>query len=333
MNARGETRATRARRGLKQLLWRAAPSLYRRAQAAPPREYSIGILSGPSPFALEPGAANPVLTRHQVSDIPATLVADPFMCRAGDQWYLFFEVVNHLTRKGEIGVAVSRDTMSWEYRGVVLAEPFHLSYPYVFEWQGEHYMVPEGSRGGAVTLYRAAQFPMRWTRAGTLLEGRRFADSSIFRHAEHWWLLTDAGADPKRPALHLYHSRDLFGPWQEHPASPVVRDDPHIARPGGRVILVDGSFVRFAQDGVPFYGSKVHALRITRLTPTEYAEEPATDGAVLAAGSEPWNRDGMHHIDAHRRSDGSWIACVDGFRLRDARDVQASSALSARTTA
>jgi beta-xylosidase len=311
-----------AKRRLKRLLWRSAPALYRRAQSTPPREYSIGILTGRSPFALERNAANPVLTRQQVSDIPAMLVADPFMCHTGGYWYLFFEVVNHLTRKGEIGVAVSRDAVSWEYRGIVLTEPFHLSYPYVFEWQGEHYMIPESSRGGTVSLYRATEFPLRWTPIAALLEGQRFADASIFRYEDEWWMFADAGRHPQRSALHLYHSKALLGPWQKHPANPIVSDDPHIARPAGRVIVVDGSVVRFAQDGVPVYGSKVHALRVTRLTSTEYAEEPASDRVVLAGGSDEWNRDGMHHIDAHQRPDGSWIACVDGFRLRDERKTR-----------
>jgi hypothetical protein len=192
-------------------------------------------------------------------------------------------------------------------------------------------MIPEGSRGGTVSLYRATEFPLRWTCAATLLEGRRFADASIFRHEGAWWMFADAGREPSRSALHLYHSKELLGPWQEHPANPIISDDPHISRPAGRVVFVEGSIVRFAQDGVPMYGSKVHALRVTCLTPTEYAEEPATDRIVLAGGSDDWNRDGMHHIDAHQRPDGSWIACVDGFRLSDERRtrMQARSTSSA----
>ena len=149
-------------RRVKHHLWRHAPKLYRRLQGPCPQEFSIGIAIGDSPFALrlQSSIRNPVLTRHDVTDVPAVMVADPFMCRDEDQgrWYLFFEVVNHLTGKGEIGLAVSRDAMVWEYQRIVLAEPFHLSYPYVFRWEGTYYMIPEGSRGGCVTLYRADEF-------------------------------------------------------------------------------------------------------------------------------------------------------------------------------
>ena len=86
--------------------------LYRRLQGPCPQEFSIGIAIGDSPFALRlrNSIRNPVLTRHDVTDVPAVMVADPFMCRDEEQgcWYLFFEVVNHLTGKGEIGLAVSQ---------------------------------------------------------------------------------------------------------------------------------------------------------------------------------------------------------------------------------
>ncbi len=115
------------------------------------------------------------------------------------------------------------------------------------------------------------------------------------------------------PVLRLYFADKPTGPWREHPSSPIREGDRHFARPGGRVVAVDGTPVRFTQDIYPVYGSSVSAFAITKLTRTEYQEERVGDGPVLAAGSGAWNRQGMHHIDAHRRADGSWIACVDGF--------------------
>jgi hypothetical protein len=37
---------------------------------------------------------------------------------------------------------VSRDAFSWTYQGVVLREQFHLSYPYVFRWNEEIFLIP-----------------------------------------------------------------------------------------------------------------------------------------------------------------------------------------------
>jgi hypothetical protein len=298
----------------KRLAWGAAPRFYRRTLAREARGFSIGIATGDSPFALQwRTIANPVLTKEHVTDVPASFVADPFMCRDGDQWYLFFEVLNHLTRKGEIGLAVSRDAIAWKYQCIVLAEPFHLSYPYVFRWDGAHYMIPEGAVDNAVCLYRAAEFPYRWVREAKLLTGARYADASIFFHGDRWWLFVDAGRDVTNPVLRLFFADRPTGPWREHPSSPLRQGDRHFSRPAGRVVVVDGQPVRFTQDIYPTYGRSVSAFAITTLTPTAYEEQRVGDRPVLAAGSEPWNSGGMHHIDAHRREDRSWLACVDGF--------------------
>jgi len=306
------------RKGAKHLVWRFARPVYRRMQRRAQQEFSIGIAIGDSPLALQLPASlmNPVLTRHHVTDVPATLVADPFMCQDNGRWYLFFEVVNGLTHKGEIGLAVSSDGMAWEYQRIVLVEPFHLSYPQVFEWKGAYYMIPEGSGGGSVRLYSDAKLPHEWQRVGNLLEGKRYADSSILFYRDKWWLFTDAGADPANPVLRLYFSDDLVGPWQEHPLSPV-RQDPHFTRPAGRIVVVDDTPIRFAQDIYPVYGSSVSAFAITNLTPTDYEERRLSDRPILAAGPALWNRHGMHHVDAHLRRDGSWIACVDGFHSNE----------------
>jgi hypothetical protein len=46
----------------------------------------------------------------------------------------------------------------------VLEEPHHLSYPFVFEQDGQIWMIPESGAARNVSLYRAVEFPHRWTR-------------------------------------------------------------------------------------------------------------------------------------------------------------------------
>src|SRR5258708_424155 len=135
--------------------------------------WSIGIYTGTSPLELRPasGVVNPILTRADVHDVPARFVADPFMMRRGGIWYMFFEVLNQATDRGEIGLATSSDGLGWTYQQIVLAESFHLSYPYVFQWQGETYMLPETLGAQAARLYRAETFPTRWSGVGSLVEG------------------------------------------------------------------------------------------------------------------------------------------------------------------
>ncbi len=93
--------------------------------------WSIGIYSGESLFNLTPpeGVVNPVLTSREVNDVSAAFVADPFMISVSGSWYMFFEVFNRETNKGDIGLAVSKAGFDWKYQQIILSEPFHLSYP------------------------------------------------------------------------------------------------------------------------------------------------------------------------------------------------------------
>ncbi len=298
------------------------------------RVYSIGILRGTSPLALAPppGLTNPVLSRESIPGSLATFVADPFMIRVDGSWYMFFEVKNwtNHSHKGEIAFATSRDCEHWRYQRVVLAEPFHLSYPYVFAWNGEHYMIPESTAASAVRLYRAAPFPDRWVHVTDLLKGPVFLDSSVFHREGRWWMLT--ATDGVRGTLRLFHAAELTGPWAEHPKSPVVASDPRIARPAGRVLSTPDRLLRFAQDCRTAYGAGVQAFEITRLTTTDYQERELAPSPLLTGSGHGWNRLGMHHVDAQQLEDGSWIACVDGWstQLRRLREIARWSAARLR---
>jgi hypothetical protein len=272
------------------------------------KKWSIALYSGPTPLDLSPvhGVPRPILTGDDVTDVPGHFVADPFLCFARGKWHLFFEVMNYQTVQGVIGLATSPDAHKWSYEQVVLIEPFHLSYPHVFEHAGDYYMTPETLGANAVRLYRGDPFPFHWTLVATLVD-RPLADPSVLHFGGRWWLFAGDGNN----ILRLYSAEELTGTWREHPKSPIVVDDPHRARPGGRVVAWDGRLFRMAQDCEPDYGLRVTATRIAELSPEGYAEDPA-GVEVVGPGKESWNKFGMHHVDAHMLPDGTWLACVDG---------------------
>ncbi len=281
------------------------------AREAKRAQWSINIWEGPSPLKLgpSPSRSNPVLSSRDVTDVRAEFVADPFMLQRDSKWYLFFEVMESRRQRGSIGVATSSDGQRWQYEKIVLREPFHLSYPYVFQKGSDFYMVPESSEAGSVRLYRAVRFPYEWVLERTLLSGLPYVDSSLFQYREKWWMFTST---PENSQLLLYFADALEGPWSQHPASPIVRRDPHIARPGGRVLVMGDRVLRFAQDDEPKYGIRVFAFEVTQLDETTYRETPVGDGPVVAASGSGWNRDRMHTVDAHSLAPDRWIASVDG---------------------
>jgi hypothetical protein len=275
--------------------------------------WSIGIYEGNSPldFTANKMSKNPVISRSDVTDVPAGFVADPFMLMVDRDWYMFFEVFNLKTQRGEIGLAKSPDGFTWTYQQIIIAEPFHLSYPYTFQWMNEYYLIPESFESNSIRLYQATKFPLEWSFVGNIMEGC-FLDSSVFRYGDKWWLFAETNPHHKFDTLRLYYADDLLGDWIEHPQSPIVKGNAHIARPGGRVIVMNDKIIRYTQDCSPNYGLQVRAFEIYELTITSYQEREVDRELGLAPSGVGWNSSGMHHIDPHLTVDGNWIACVDG---------------------
>ena len=276
-------------------------------------QWTIGIYRSDNPFHFNDlqGWINPLFRAEDVTDVPAKFVADPFLIKEGDTWNLFFEVYNNNTQQGDLSVATSRNTWIWEYQKVILDEPFHLSYPYVFRSDNDYYLIPESFEDNSIRLYKADKFPIKWSFVKILVEGRDYVDNSIVFYNEKWWLFSSVTSNDK---LYLHYADSLTGPWKEHPQSPIVVDDVHKARPSGRMLIYDGKLYRFTMDLKPPTGThQVMAYEITEITPTAYSELLAQEGPIVMPSGSGWNRDAMHQLDLVQVDEDSWIASVDGF--------------------
>mmetsp|Transcript_19140 Transcript_19140/g.49746 ORF Transcript_19140/g.49746 Transcript_19140/m.49746 type:complete len:881 (+) Transcript_19140:170-2812(+) len=305
-------------------------------------QWSIGIFKGPSPFALKPleelgnsspqavgqkgfTVANPALTCAQVSDVPASFVADPFLWPMQDGsglMYMFHEVKSLFHKRGVIGAAVSKDGgLTFQHLGVVLEEPWHLSYPHVFNHSGQMYMLPEGSTSRSLRLYRATNFPLGW-QAERVLINQPLIDASLLQPqpgGDGRWYLFASNRNQKSSKncreLEIWSSSSLKGQWQPHPGNPV-RSWRQASRMAGPPIVHNGHVYRFAQDCAYTYGHKVRSFQVTTLNATHYEEVEVPLGFEPAGlqGEAAWNGVRQHHLDAHTLPDGSWVAAMDGDR-------------------
>lgn len=275
--------------------------------------WTVGVYTGSSPFQLAPpaGVANPVIIPEDVTDIKATIVAHPFMVVTDSLYYMYFTIKNPDIGPGHggIGLAQSADGLNWDYRKIVVDADYDLAYPYVFQWEGEYYMIPEPHGVPSVPLYRATSFPDQWVYEGDLLSGEVLISSSVFRHDGMWWMFA---INSGNETLRLFYATQLKGQWTEHPQSPVVEKDLNTARPAGRPFMYEEELYRVGQDCAPTYGNKVHAFRITALSTTEYAEE-MVQKPIFARVPDSWIAQAAHHVDAHQLANGKWIAAVDGL--------------------
>lgn len=198
--------------------------------------------------------------------------ADPFVLRCDGGAVILGESLDAATRTGFIsGIAVDPHGRILGSRTVMRSQT-HLSYPYVFEHDGQWYLVPENAAERCIALYRAAEFPYRWVRVATLIDGIAACDSTIVRYDDRWWLFcTDRSRDPSLN-LFLFHAAQLTGPWISHVANPV-KTDVRSTRPAGMPFTVDGVLYRPAQDCAESYGAGITFNRVRKLTEGEYEEE------------------------------------------------------------
>ncbi len=269
--------------------------------------WSIGIVRGEKPFELNV-PTYPILRARDITDTAARFVADPFAVQEDGHWYLFFEIGSVSTHQGEIGLATSTDTTNWVYRQIVLDEPFHLSYPYVFKSNGVYYMIPESRAAKTIRLYRADPFPLHWTHIADLVQGD-YTDPSIVRYNNRWWLFACSGQNEN---MSVFYADELTGPWYAHAKNPVIANDRARARCGGRVREINGRLIRFAQDCLDRYGHRLLGFEVTALTPENYAEQPVAEHPLLEPDGSGWNAFRMHQLDLYQTGTNSWIGFADG---------------------
>jgi hypothetical protein len=201
---------------------------------------------------------------------PWRYFADPFALARDGALHVFVEAFDYRSKHAVIE-RHEFDLADLRWRGgrVVLSRPFHLSYPNVFEHEGETFMLPESARAGEIALYRATDGLDHWERAHVLLADVPGADASVIRHDGRWWMfyaLVGPGGRDQRE-LHAAHAPALQGPWTPLAANPV-RVDRSGARPAGRPFLdADGRVVLPVQDCSGGYGSALRLLRFDELTP------------------------------------------------------------------
>jgi hypothetical protein len=224
-------------------------------------------------------------------------LADPFGLWRDGRLHVFVETYDYRVRIGTIEVLTYDAGFRLLSREPALSEPWHLSYPQVWEAEGETWMLPEAHRSGGLTLYRAVDFPTRWEPAHRLALDHVAVDATPLWHDGLWWLFyTSATRDPdKMGALHISYAERLAGPWHPHPLNPV-RLDKGSARPGGTARVIDGMVVLPVQDCSDTYGGAMRALRFSVLTP-DRAEMAAGDRITAAPSFAPYV-EGFHTMAA-----------------------------------
>jgi hypothetical protein len=233
-------------------------------------DWNIGIVRAPIHAFLDPGFRPEV--RWLGYRKPGHYIADPFVLKLGSNLSLLAEEFNGGTGRGSIiEMNLDETHMATPSFRCAIDEGVHMSYPYLFEYNGSFYCTPEAYRKKGVYLYRFDIGRREWTYAATLIRNFAAVDPTPFEYDGRWWMLCTNYDDDVETKLFLWHSPQLEGPWEPHVANPV-KTDVRSSRPAGRPFVVDGLLYRPAQDSSRSYGSGISINRILRLTTQEFVE-------------------------------------------------------------
>jgi hypothetical protein len=202
--------------------------------------------------------------------------ADPFPVHFDGAYFVFIEDYDHAASRGHIAVIRIDEDGRCDTPVAVLTQPHHLSYPFVFQWREDWFMIPESSQTNRIQLFRARCFPFEWEPDTILMEGVRAADSTPVEINGRWWMFSTIARHsgvPNFDELYLFHSTTPFGPWVPHRRNPI-KSDATSSRSAGALFWHRGQLFRPSQDCSGRYGSAVVINRVEVLNADDYRESP-----------------------------------------------------------
>jgi len=203
--------------------------------------------------------------------------ADPFILNYKGESYVFFENYNYKTKRGKISCGIVKNQ---ELANItdVLDLDYHLSYPYVFEENGDIFLMPETNDNNRLELYKCINFPDKWELYSTAFDGEKVIDAFFYDDDnKQKWLFVNKKVDLNTPSdseLFIYKVGSLkLENIEPHLKNPVIINSKK-ARNGGSIFKYKNEIYRPSQaniDGI--YGRALNINKIEKLTIDEYVEK------------------------------------------------------------
>lgn len=229
--------------------------------------------------------------------------ADPFVVKKDGKFYIFIEdFVNELNR-GILAVIEMDDKGNYQDAQPIMQKPYHLSYPFIFEWENDYYMIPETHENQTIDLYRSVSFPDQWELVKTMISGVTAADATLLELDGKWWMFVTIGKNSLNDDLYIFYADSPLGEWKPHKLNPV-KSDVRSSRPAGHIFKRGDTYYRPAQDCSVRYGYAIVIHKIVQLDTETYIEEPVSK--VL-----PHGHTGI--IGTHTINHTEGISVIDGI--------------------
>jgi hypothetical protein len=277
-----------------------------------------------------------VIAQGSLAELPLTWLpgsgnlryhADPFGIWRDERLHVFTEFFDYRDAVGRIIVTIFDRALKFVEQVDVLREPWHLSYPFVFQAEGETWLLPEAHQSGGLWLYRAVDFPTRWQRVCRIALDGVPLDATPVHDGTRWWLFYAPAMPEAHRLTHLCAAwADMLeGPWTSHPSNPILVDV-NGARPGGTPVWHDGILHLPVQDCRGTYGAALRMVRFDVLTPDQVMT--AQTVTIRAPATASPYLDGCHTL-----SSAGDVTLIDvkrtrfsprGLAMRPLRDLRRS---------
>lgn len=240
-------------------------------------------------------------------------LADPFVFEKNGVVYLFYEAYDLVLRRGLIGYSIYEDNNTPAKINIIINETYHLSFPYIFEFNDDIYIMPETSGDYSLYVYKALSFPNVWEKVSYVLSDVYACDSIFIRGLDGDYLLTSEMyhnvPDGKYASCwvknYIYNVKDLT--VQDSEGMKVAEGEFGI-RNAGAVFSENGKMFRIGQDcRYSQYGRGLVLFEIKSLSP--YIEKKI----------ELWE---MSDFDSHiTRSDATALVGVHTYNISNNYEI------------
>ena len=190
--------------------------------------------------------------------------ADPFYSENENS--LYFEKFNYFLGTGKLA-KYSFENKS--IKDIKTSNNIHYSYPCIFEYEGETYLIPEGAQSNKIEIYKIDNDSL--VKANTVVSGFAGVDPTIVEHNDAWYIFATDGRMGGHSYLNIFYAKNPLDEWTPHNLNPVKINLSN-SRGGGSIFREGDSLIRPAQNCFPDYGTSLVFNKIEVLNPDEFKE-------------------------------------------------------------
>lgn len=200
--------------------------------------------------------------------------ADPFFIRKKKKDYIFFEDYNMIKKFGSIScVEVGKDDSLKFYKNII-KEKFHMSFPFLLNFNKNLYMIPETVENNAIKLYKCVKFPNKWVFVKDLLKDINCVDTIIFKQNKFWYLITcTMSKNNVYNVLEGYYTKNpIIDNWKKIKKNPLTAEYTG-ERNGGLIFDKKNNIYRVGQIYLPgMYGYGFTINKLLKISKNNYSE-------------------------------------------------------------